>query len=180
MLGAIITLPLRLSVGAAGLVLRGVEQAGSRALAMVQCTLGQRVSRTDTHGAEIYSGQAAVSDERSFPPAQGEPARGRDSGNGVAPVAARTDERTAASEPVHVSEDPELVEELAEPGAEEGAGAQVTVLEPWNGYQRMNARDVIARLAAADRAELAAVELYERQHRNRRTVLAVAERRLAR
>ena len=41
--------------------------------------------------------------------------------------------------------------ESADPGAEEGAGAHITVKEPWTGYGQMNARDVI------DRARLAGV-----------------------
>ena len=44
-----------------------------------------------------------------------------------------------------MSAEPELVQETAEPGAEDGAGAQLTVIEPWNGYARLNAREVIAR-----------------------------------
>jgi hypothetical protein len=44
----------------------------------------------------------------------------------------------------------------------------------------MTADDVIARLAAASREELVAVELYERRHRGRRTVLTAAARRLRR
>lgn len=82
-----------------------------------------------------------------------------------------------AEEPIHVSEEPELVSEVAEPGAEEGAGAQIRVLEPWEGYAGMTARDVVARLATAKATELAAVELYERSHRSRRTVLAAVQRR---
>jgi len=81
-------------------------------------------------------------------------------------------------EPVHVSEEPELVQESAEPGAEDGAGATVTVLEPWNGYSHMNAREVIARARQANRAELAAVRLYETRHRSRQTVLAAVDRQL--
>ncbi|MGN6168193.1 MAG: hypothetical protein ACTHQQ_08485 [Solirubrobacteraceae bacterium] len=81
-------------------------------------------------------------------------------------------------EPVHVSEEPELVEEVAEPGAEDGAGAAVTVDEPWPGYARMTAKQVIERLAQASPAELAAVQLYESAHRNRQTVRAAAERNL--
>jgi hypothetical protein len=42
----------------------------------------------------------------------------------------------------------------------------------------MAAREVIARLGDASPAELAAVELYERTHRSRQTVLEAAERRL--
>ncbi len=40
-----------------------------------------------------------------------------------------------------------LVRESAEPGAEDGAGASVTVAEPWEGYSGMNAREVVARLS---------------------------------
>ena len=78
--------------------------------------------------------------------------------------------------PGHVSEEPELVEEFAEPGAELGAGAELHVQEPWSGYKEMNARQVIARLAEASRAELAAVQLYESRHRSRRTILTAVER----
>jgi len=77
-----------------------------------------------------------------------------------------------------VSEEPELVREVAEPGAEEGAGAAVTVAEPWNGYRQMSAKDVIARAKSANRAQLAAVRLYESRHRSRQTVLAAVDRQL--
>jgi hypothetical protein len=79
---------------------------------------------------------------------------------------------------VHVSEEPELIREEAEPGAEEGAGASVTINPPWDGYQRMAARQVIARLEGASAAELAAVQLYESSNRSRQTVLEAVERRL--
>ena len=85
-----------------------------------------------------------------------------------------------APEPAHVSEEPELVDSYAEPGAEDGPGASVHVAEPWKGYGQMAADDVVDRLAAASREEIAAVELYERLHRSRRTVLTAAERQLRR
>jgi hypothetical protein len=81
-------------------------------------------------------------------------------------------------EPVHVSEEPELVREVAEPGAEDGAGAAVTVVEPWPGYSRMTAKQVIERLTDATPAELAAVQLYESINRDRQTVRAAAARNL--
>jgi hypothetical protein len=81
-------------------------------------------------------------------------------------------------EPLHVSEEPELVREVAESGAEDGAGATITVAEPWNGYARMSAKDVIARARTGDPAELAAVRLYESRHRSRQTVLAAVDRQL--
>jgi hypothetical protein len=70
------------------------------------------------------------------------------------------------------------VQEVAEPGAEDGAGASVTIAEPWPGYARMTAKQVIERLADATPAELAAVQLYESINRDRQTVRAAAERNL--
>jgi hypothetical protein len=84
------------------------------------------------------------------------------------------------AEPAHVSEEPELVEEFAEPGAEDGAGAQIRIAEPWQGYDEMKAADIIAGLASASREELAAVELYELAGRNRKSVVAAAQQALKR
>jgi hypothetical protein len=81
-------------------------------------------------------------------------------------------------EPAHVSEDPVLVEEFAEPGAEDGAGAEVRVDEPWDGYTHMTARDITARLGDANEAELAAVQLYESTHKQRDMVLSAVKREL--
>jgi hypothetical protein len=78
-------------------------------------------------------------------------------------------------EPAHVSAEPELVEEFAEPGAEEGVGAQLRILEPWTGYAQMKATDIIDRLASSSREEIAAVELYELAGRNRKSVVAAAQ-----
>jgi outer membrane biosynthesis protein TonB len=86
----------------------------------------------------------------------------------------------APVEPVHVSQDAELVEEVAEAGAEDGAGAQVNVAEPWDGYRQLKAADVIDRLSGASSEELAAIELFELFGRKRRTVIAAAQRELSR
>ena len=84
------------------------------------------------------------------------------------------------TEPVHIDEDPpEVVRSSADAGAEDGVGASIRVDEPWEGYGTMTAPDIIDRLAVADSAELAAVRLYEGTHRDRRTVLAEVDRRLA-
>jgi hypothetical protein len=66
------------------------------------------------------------------------------------------------------------VAEVADPGAEDGAGAQVSVAEPWDGYSRMKAADVIDRLAIASPEEIAVVQLYEAMHRRRKTVIEAA------
>ena len=77
-----------------------------------------------------------------------------------------------------MSAEPELVEEFAEPGAENGAGPELHIREPWDGYQDMNARQVTARLGEASAAELAAVQLYESSTRSRQTILAAVARQL--
>jgi hypothetical protein len=70
-----------------------------------------------------------------------------------------------------------LVAEFAEPGAAEGAGAEVHVDEPWEGYRQMAAADIRERALVAGPEELAVVQLYETMHRRRRTVLEAVERR---
>ena len=57
---------------------------------------------------------------------------------------------------------------------EDSPGAVVHVDEPWDGYQRMAAADVVDRLRVADEATKAVVLLYEEQHRARKSVLAAA------
>jgi hypothetical protein len=79
----------------------------------------------------------------------------------------------------HVSAEAVVVREEAEAGAQDGAGASISVQEPWDGYGKLNARDVVARLAASTTAELAAVQLYESAHRKRQTVITAVTRKLA-
>jgi len=79
--------------------------------------------------------------------------------------------------PAHIDDKPELVAEFSDPGAEEGAGAELHVEEPWQGYRSMSAADVRDRVAVAEAAELAVVQLYESTHRKRRTILDAAQRR---
>lgn len=87
---------------------------------------------------------------------------------------------SAPPERAHADEGETLVEEVAEPGAEEGAGAQIRIAEPWDGYAQLKAPEVIDQLAGRDQAELAAVELYEFAHRKRQTVIDAAKRELRR
>jgi hypothetical protein len=81
-------------------------------------------------------------------------------------------------EPAHVSEEPVLVAEVADEGAEDGVGAQVTIAEPWEGYRSMKAGDVVAALDGATREQLAVVQLYETATRGRKSVLEAVEREL--
>jgi hypothetical protein len=48
----------------------------------------------------------------------------------------------------------------------------VHVDAPWEGYDRMRAADIVARLRAADDATRAVVRLYEQQGKARSSVLA--------
>jgi hypothetical protein len=81
-------------------------------------------------------------------------------------------------EPVHVSEEPVLVAEFAEPGAEDGAGSAIAIVEPWDGYDSMRVPDIERELRTAEPTVAAAVKLYEASGRARRGVLAAADRRL--
>jgi hypothetical protein len=83
---------------------------------------------------------------------------------------------TTADAPTHVSEEPELVAEAAETGAEEGAGAEVAVDEPWPGYDEMTASDIEDRLVTEGAEAAAAVSLYEASHKGRAAVLEAASR----
>ena len=80
--------------------------------------------------------------------------------------------------PDHVDEEIVLVAEVAEEGAEEGAGPELHIDEPWDGYDEMTAPQINDRLAAATAELAAAVDLYERTRKSRRTVLDAAERAL--
>jgi hypothetical protein len=79
--------------------------------------------------------------------------------------------------PAHIDVETELVGEFAEPGAEEGAGPEIHVDEPWEGYRRMRVADIRERVTVAEPAELAMVQLYEASTRGRRSILDAVERR---
>jgi hypothetical protein len=191
--GGIITLPLRVSVGGVRVLLRTAAGAtgcaaklGGKATVAATRTVA-RVSDTVAWGRPAPSFEPpaeptapVVSDLRAAPSVNGdlsEPSRAQTLR--VPDIAPPPEpEPPTPAEPVHVSEEPELVQEVAEPGAEDGAGAAVTVAEPWPGYARMTAKQVIERLTDATAAELAAVQLYESLNRDRQTVRAAAARNL--
>jgi ferritin-like metal-binding protein YciE len=99
-------------------------------------------------------------------------------GNGRAPVPPTPETRPPTPEPPHVSEEPELVAEFGEPGAEEEAGAEVEVAEPWEGYDRMKAAEIEQRLKDSSDEVAAVVRLYETARKSRQSVLKATERRL--
>jgi hypothetical protein len=179
MVGELITLPLRISVGATRLWIRATGETvavvadatgklidkatGNRAVAM---PVPPTAPKRDISPSEPAVAPSEPTVARSEPAAPSEPT--------VAP----SEPAVAPAEPVHVSEEPELVEEIAEPGAEDGAGAAIHVDEPWKGYEQMRAEDVIDRLAGTSTAELAAIQLYESGNRGRVTVLDAVKREL--
>jgi hypothetical protein len=71
--------------------------------------------------------------------------------------------------PRHVDSEPALAYES---GPADDVGAEVRVDAPWEGYDRMRAADIVARLRAADDAKRVVVRLYEQQGKARSSVLA--------
>lgn len=170
MVGELITLPLRLTGSAVRLWWRAADQA----LGLASDAAGhliERVSPPASPAREAGPSTAA----RSAPQVRPVPAR---SPTASLPAASEPRLVSPVEEPMHVSEEPELVQELAETGAEGGAGPELHIREPWKGYRDMSAREVTARLADMPAAELAAVELYETSHRGRQTILDAVARQL--
>ncbi|MEA2158162.1 MAG: hypothetical protein QOD66_542 [Solirubrobacteraceae bacterium] len=195
MTGELITFPIRVGLRAARVAVRGGVQASERAIALASFVVK---TVTSSGSRDDYVVDASATEERA--PEKSAPGRrpsapeprmqpSRTQAAPPSPPAPPAPSEPAAeqappltepppTEPVHVSEEPTLVEEFAEPGAEDGAGAQVTIAEPWDGYAHLNAKEVIARVSDANAVELAAVQLYEAAHRNRETVMTVVEREL--
>ena len=160
MVGDLITLPLRVGVRATTLWLRATEQT----VAVLADATGRLID-------------SVVS--REPPPTRFERETAHEPYTSHAPARPPlADHGAAEPEPAHITEQPELVGAVADPGAEGGAGATVHVREPWEGYKRMRADDVVDRIAAATTAELAAIELFETAGKRRVTVLEAVERQL--
>jgi hypothetical protein len=186
MVGELITLPLRVT----GLAVRAYWRATEQALSLAADAAGYVIDRVSPGPRERTPD--SETETPAAPPVQPAPAPTPADARSQAittepvppaqplrrPRATETRPVEPAEEPTHVSEEPELVDELAEPGVEDGAGAEVHIREPWDGYRHMNAREVTARLTGASAAELAAVQLYESSTRGRQTVLAAVERQM--
>src|SRR3954451_7970217 len=59
----------------------------------------------------------------------------------------------------HVEVEEELVAEIADSGAEEGAGPEIRIEPPWEGYAAQTADDILERIPHATDEELAVIEL---------------------
>lgn len=130
------------------------------------------------------SGAPRSSQPREAAPAARAPARPPEP---AAPDAAAVPTPAAAAAPAEpepatedrVSREAVVVAESADAEAADGAGAQVTIDEPWKGYGKLTAKEVNDRLATASPESLAIARLYESANRNRVTVLKEIDRRLA-
>jgi hypothetical protein len=194
MLGNLITLPLRVPVRSAQLLTRAAGEVAGRAVSLtghaIQVVTPGRSQQAwddqapppapappvvDAAAPPVVDAAAPPVADAPVPPVAGAPIHSATE----APVEwSEEPPAPLVEEPAHVSEEPELVQESAEPGVEEGAGASVTVIEPWEGYRQMSAKDVIDRARTASVAELATMKLYEARHRDRQTVLAAVDRQL--
>lgn len=181
MVGELITLPLRATGKAARLWWHTTERTLSLSWSLASYVAGRVARDGSSDQADLWADAPSVPSAASTPAAAPSPPPSPATSTEPlapaepAPIRA-TEPRPAA--PAHVSEESELVEAFAEPGAEDGAGAEVHIREPWDGYRQMNAREVTARLADASAAELAAVQLYESSTRGRQTILSAVARQL--
>lgn len=147
----------------------------------------QSRTRTPWTPPPPVSGAPSSTTPRQAPPPA--PAPGRAQSPEPAAAAAPVPTPAAAAEPVapepdepaedHVSREAVVVAESADAGAEDGAGAQIRIGEPWEGYGKLTAKEVNGRLATASPESLAVARLYEAANRNRVTVLKEIDRRMA-
>jgi hypothetical protein len=115
----------------------------------------------------LIEGDAA--DERAPWPADGDGTRPAPAAEPIITEPEAIFEPEPTPVPAHVDREAELAYEA---GPAQDAGAEVHVEAPWDGYDRMRAADIVARLKGADAATRAVVRLYEQQGKARTSVLA--------
>src|SRR5215211_2383312 len=186
-------LPLRIGLDAGGLAVRGIR-AGAHAIEGLLAGDGggepratgptverpprsERRPRSQRHPRTARPSRPAAAEPAEpvepVEPAPAEPAATVPAEPAETVPAEPTE--TTPAEPAHVEEGTGLVAEFAERGAEEGAGAEVELEEPWEGYDGMPAEEVIGRLDGSSAETLAAVTLYERGRDGRASILEQAE-----
>lgn len=177
MTNELILMPLRIGIRVANVCVRPVVSVAEQLLELT----GRMRDTTDRHEAPgERSAKAAPASSAPSTRARESAAPSRPTDE-ILETSDRAPEAAALEpEPRHVSEQPEIVSEFAEPGAEDGAGAEMRVDEPWPGYGQLTADQVIERLTASSPEELAVVELYELSNRNRGSVVSAVERELKR
>ena len=108
----------------------------------------------------------------SVPPPSARPARDLDEPVPPAPPAVPPTAKTLDDAPVPAGE-------FGEVGFEEDAGPQISIAEPWEGYESMSTDELRERIGRASQEVLATVVLYEGANGGREGVIRAAERRLA-
>lgn len=88
-------------------------------------------------------------------------------------------EAAAAAAPEHVDREAVVVAASADPEASGDVGPEIRIDEPWEGYDELNKRQVVAALEDATPAMLAVARLYEVAHRDRAAVIDEIDRRLS-
>lgn len=177
MVGRLLSLYLRAGVGVANLALRTAARGAELAIDVVRI-VAPSPGRAEHKESEDVFGQPAEPMDRSS----------SDDVEPSVPVTERSPAVDYDREPAgpidetvekakSIDDEAELVAEFAEPGAEDGASAEVEVDEPWEGYDELTADQIVERVAEADAAALAVIELYEQSNKQRRTVLNSIERR---
>jgi hypothetical protein len=167
---SLITLPLQIAIRATTTALRLAESAVEQVV--------RHVVPGDSEPAHEPPRRADEHAQPAAPQPQTQTASPPPQSEAQTPQPSPPAEPAPAPEPALVSEEPVLVAESADPGAQDGAGPEIEVAEPWEGYRRATAADVLARVAGGSAAEVAVVQLYEHTHRRRKSVLDAAERRL--
>jgi hypothetical protein len=160
----------------AAIPLRLAWRAGSVAVSAVE-TVVERLPGLDGHEHRYAPAQSRPAEQPAAPappappPAAAAPAR---------PAAPPPPPPPAPDPepPAHVDEEAVLVAESADVGAADGAGAEVRIDEPWPGYSKWPAAQIIDALTGASPEKLAAVRLYEAVHQGRPSVLRHADRQL--
>jgi len=165
------------------------RRAGSLALSTVRQVADMALERRSRSRDQWSvrppaSGRSGSTMPPAAPPPAPAPARPADPPPTAADAPVPTPAAAAAPAPPettdeHVDRDAVVVGEFADEGAEDGAGAQIRVGEPWEGYGSLTAKEVNDRLAAAGPESLAVARLYEAANRNRVTVLREIDRRMA-
>jgi hypothetical protein len=88
------------------------------------------------------------------------------------PKGERRSNDVAAPTGGHTEEEPD---ELVETEGAADPGANLRVSEPFDGYDKLRAPEIVARVRESDPATKAVVRLYEQTHRKRKSILAATE-----
>jgi hypothetical protein len=177
-----LTLPFRIGISAA----RTALQIADRALSLFDRSQTDRHTSAPEQRTPAPERRTPAPEQRTPAPEQRSPAPEQRSPAPEHGTPTSTPEGPAPEAPITradefaktVDDEPELVMSSADPAAADGAGAQIDVEPPFEGYDSLTAQDIIDHLSTASPEEAALIELYEPMHRNRPTVLAAAERRL--